>query len=880
MALCYEPGFGCPTITLDRGRLLGLLKDEEKGQIVMLIRYYQIHETDDTSTLPPELAGRNESLLREHAEKDSFKALLAKGSGKRELTDDYVAFLKKKLYLVSFLGTYEPSYTEKQLDQVRKKKMTLEEFQRKFSPLPRRKQAAVVLNGLVACDFDHLFGGCNALAVRQWWDDWYAHTYTPLSEKGEVPDILMTYISARADGVKIIFKAREDWGNLIDNQLRFAQVVGHPVDEQCKDGARGQFLTTMDDVLLMKDELFDYFNQAYSEKFTPLYRGGKNQPSLFPELGKKAVTARGEGSAEVESDDVGEDYLTDGISTSEIIREIVGDVDPNDHKRHHYALKLASYLRYIVGRDERDVRKALLTQAWFRSLEKENRTESDRCLADGMRYEMNINYPRELDEAIRRIKARNQKLAPQGAGEDGGRKADELPFEEWGAAIGRFAEVYPCLKECLMGLESRQYAAGLFVSAAFFGTLMTRCYYHFYHHPSEKRRLNYCIYIIGDPGCGKSFGTRLYRLIASPILAADEVSNMQINNYKKATLENNSKKDSKKGDGVQKPQVVVRCHGVRTSNSVFIEDMVNAVDDNLPEPLHLHLLTFDAELDSLAFANRGGQFIDKTTFELKAFHNETDNQNYKNLDSVTGPFDVFWNYVYTGTPLALDRKIKPANFGSGLATRLAVIPMATTKYKMMPFKQVEKSDEEAEQFIKDWATKLDKVAGDLNCWDLVRHVYDWCAEKMTCAGINQDDVVEMLCKRVPYYGIHITIPFIMMRHWNEWQAERKLTLDEIDYDFATLVMNIQYDCQIHFFGKYAQAYFDNQLQDASDKQYTEQDKTVAYFNGMKDQFTFADLEQYTRLSYQGVASIIKRWVDKGVITKNGKGKKAILKKVK
>ena len=52
-------------------------------------------------------------------------------------------------------------------------------------------------------------------------------------------------------------------------------------------------------------------------------------------------------------------------------------------------------------------------------------------------------------------------------------------------------------------------------------TLMTRCTYRFYHRPEELRRLNNSTLIIGDPASGKSFATRLFKLLAAPIVAAD-----------------------------------------------------------------------------------------------------------------------------------------------------------------------------------------------------------------------------------------------------------------------------------------------------------------------------------------------------------------------
>ena len=70
--------------------------------------------------------------------------------------------------------------------------------------------------------------------------------------------------------------------------------------------------------------------------------------------------------------------------------------------------------------------------------------------------------------------------------------------------------------------------------------------------------------------------------------------------------------------------------------------------------MQLHMLTFDTELDNTLTVQKGGSWIDKQSLELKAFHNEEDGQAYSNLDSVVQNFFVFWNYIYTGTPMNYD----------------------------------------------------------------------------------------------------------------------------------------------------------------------------------------------------------------------------------
>ncbi len=105
-------------------------------------------------------------------------------------------------------------------------------------------------------------------------------------------------------------------------------------------------------------------------------------------------------------------------------------------------------------------------------------------------------------------------------------------LNDWGAQIEAMSEEYPILKDITKGLKRNQYPAALFVGGGLLMTLMTRCTYRFYHRPEELRRLNNSTLIIGDPASGKSFATRLFKLLAAPIVAADKAGRDAINAYR------------------------------------------------------------------------------------------------------------------------------------------------------------------------------------------------------------------------------------------------------------------------------------------------------------------------------------------------------------
>ena len=460
------------------------------------------------------------------------------------------------------------------------------------------------------------------------------------------------------------------------------------------------------------------------------------------------------------------------------------------------------------------------------------------------------------------------------ASADGSCKAAEVSHQpsdidqqlwEWGAQIEALAAHYPLLKDITKGLKRNQYPAALFVAGGLLMTLMTRCTYRFYHRPEELRRLNNSTLIIGDPASGKSFATRLFKTLAMPIVEADRVGRDAINAYRELMKTKGANKEKPK-----KPKVVVRVHPARTSNAQFIQDMVNAVEVVDGEEMQLHMLTFDTELDNTVSVQKGGSWIDKFSMELKAFHNEEDGQAYSNVDSILQDFNVTWNFIYTGTPIALKKKVNEQNFGSGLATRLTCIPLPSTNFEMM--EREAQVDYESDARLTAWARKLDRMKGELSVQRIVDELYDWTARRMMDAKENESKADEMLLKRCAYHGLNFAAPFIVMRHWDQMHQDGDywcgdFDTDEVDWRLAELIVNIQYACQRHYFGAMAEAYFDNKLRDASVNVQRRQ-KTLEGFQRLPEEFTNDDVMRCFNLSSEGAARVkIKRLMDDHVAEK-------------
>ena len=676
---------------------------------------------------------------------------------------------------------------------------------------------------------------------------------------------------------------REPGKTILENQVRLATVTETEMDTSAHDQQRVMFTgPATDEVLLyLDDAIFEegLTAEESAKEFARLKEREKQGREEVPKGAKKANKhyrpwEEADQTTPDPSYSGGEEKTFRGVPYSEIISEWWrrNGGEPQEGERNVKLYQLAVNLRAIC-----DNSPQLLMQVMPRlgldEQEMLNIVESA-CK----------ETPKGISKMLRNILAKylptvtDQTTPPSGHPSYSGGEIDSLLWE-WGEQIEKMAEDYPLIRDICKGLKKNQYPAALFVGGALMMTLMTRCTYRFYHRPEELRRLNNSTLIIGDPASGKSFATRLFKLLAAPIVAADKKGKETINAYREEMKTKGANKEKPK-----KPKVVVRVHPARTSNAQFIQDMVNAVEVVDGEEMQLHMLTFDTELDNTVTVQKGGSWIDKQSMELKAFHNEEDGQAYSNVDSILQDFFVTWNFIYTGTPIALKKKVNEQNFGSGLATRLTCIPLPATNFEMM--EREARVDFASDERLKTWAFKLDRTKGELTVQKLVDELYDWTARRMEDARENDSKADEMLLKRCAYHGLNFAVPFIVMRHWDQMHQDGdywcgEFETDDTDWRLAELLTNIQYACQRHYFGALAETYFDNKTREASINVQRRQ-KTIEAFSRLPEEFTSEDVQRCFNMgSAASARNKISRLLRDQLIEKVGEAKgddKALFRK--
>ena len=657
--------------------------------------------------------------------------------------------------------------------------------------------------------------------------------------------IVWIFITPSGEGVKVVFKAREEWGNLIDNSYQMADILGilDYCDSQTKNADHTHFIPKMSDVKYIDwEELFNYENPAYEARYGEAYRRGESEPTQprWQDLERQRKEARKQ-SADATTTQSTAAAIVPGVAPQadtviefspedeafiKVLNEHYGPSLPPHTKHDRMQTETSHWLCYFNDNDAQKAIAMAYRLDWVKNWNPNPGEVEDLCQS-AAKKKLLTRYPKALKELMDKA---GINLEQTTVSKDIN-PLSVLPFERWCDTIESLFDVFPCLREVCEPHPRRLWPFLLFASAAMMGTCMDLTYYYFYANESERTRLNYIIWGVGDPTSGKHSLERLMNLLLAPIIAESEIADESTNTWKSET---DAKGANKEKD--LRPAIYNRLFGYRSSNSEFIRSMINCKEEVDGEMMGRHMVTCSSEKD--LEIGKSGSWISRSNMVLLSFHGEYDDQHYSNKQSVSGRYRVFWNMMETFTPPTLQKIVNERSVNSGLDTRTATIPMGEDDFKMIPLRRKEDSKVAAyNERLKQWAYQLDQRRGELPLWPLVEHVHKWCDERRAIAEFNDKDKADwLLIKRVPYYGISISAPYIDMRHWEEREKTGTYTPDDVDRSLVDLVLDIQYRTQIFWYYELHRNYYDNQKRDAA-QQRRRTNKFQECFRLLPDEFT-------------------------------------------
>lgn len=723
--------------------------------------------------------------------------------------------------------------------------------------MKRRVLAAIHLSGLFMFDVDHV--------------DNPHEIFEQTKQEGFPWEVVFAHLTSSGKGLRLVCKARVEVGNIADNQIELAKVLGVKADASCIDASRISYAPMREDVYyLNEEELLNYYNEEFDKKYCEAYRNGRTEPTKahsFEELRVKNEELRVENEElEVKS----EELNYHGIEYKKICEawQAAQGGAPTAGDRHRTMLQMALDLRYICDNQPDMVDRVLRLCGFVQDVIKERGDKEVSDIAHtACERKLYKDIPKRMQGVLESvgIHGSNTPTAAKSVG------TVEVPYEQFAERL----EPLLCAPyaEACKGVSRANWLGAVFASGAMYCTQMTRCWYK--HFDGGIQRMNPQVLIIGHPASGKSFAKQLDDQIMCSMRAQDEEVRLAETRYKQEQKKRGTSSKAQKQDALVEPEGMIRYLPTKTSNNIFFRRLKRAKEIVDGEQLPLHLYMFDSELDSSISAQSGGAWIGKHDLELKAFHNELSGVDYANGDSINDILPVYWNSVTTGTNVSLHKKFTLRNINDGLCSRVAIFLMERANFKMVRRNVVDWKNNEA---LKQWGFKLEQLHGELPLQRLVDHVYDLCELSAQEAEAANDLVLDYLRKRAVFYATWFTIPRIVARQYNDFKKTGKLEVTDDDLKFATLMYDAVIWFQDYFFGQMLQDSWDN-----AEREYVPRRKNSKNADAYRDlpaTFTTKDVEELLSIEQFAASKQCQRWVTHGFVERVKKGKyRKIIKEI-
>ena len=731
---------------------------------------------------------------------------------------------------------------------------TFDETESKAGKVGRwRKQAATRLTGLVVMDVDHVES--EELRVKS--EEFAAADF---KQRAAELGILLIYITPSGHGLKIVFKARAEWGNLIDNQHQMAKLLGVEVDESCKDASRMSFICKESDILFIDKELFTYENKEYGEKYDEQYRGGNSKGTDYS-LTSNPSPLTSNNNENLSYHGIEYKRICEAWQTAQGGAPATGD-------RHRTMLQLALDLRYICDNQPEVVDRVLRLCGFVQDVIRERGDKEVTDIAHtACERKLYKDIPKRMQGVLESVGIHAGEPQPAARAVGG----TEIPYEQFAERLEPLLSA-PYAEAC-SGVSRENWLGAVYAAGAMYCTLLTRTWYM--HYTGEPQRMNPQVLIIGHPASGKSFAKQLDDQIMCSMRAQDNEVRAQETRYKQEQKKRGTSSKAQKQDALVEPDGMIRYLPTKTSNNIFFRRLKRAKELVNGEQMPLHLYMFDSELDSSISAQSGGAWIGKHDLELKAFHNELSGVDYANNDSINDILPVYWNSVTTGTTVSLHKKFTLRNINDGLCSRVAIFQMDRANFTMVRKKVV---DWKANEALKQWGFKFERLTGELPLERLTDHVYSLCELSAQEAEAANDLVLDYLRKRAVFYATWFTVPRILARQYDAFKKTGKLEITDDDLKFSTLMYDSVIWFQDHFFGQMLQDSWDN-----AEREYVprrKNSKNADAYRDLPETFGVKDVMAVLRIEDNPARKQCQRWLVHGFVERLKQGKyKKIFKEI-
>ena len=671
--------------------------------------------------------------------------------------------------------------------------------------------------------------------------------------------ILFVHVTSSGYGLRIIFKGNAERGNIADNQAWMARQLGVKLDEVCKDSVRNSFCCTREDIIYLElENLLNYNDEEFEKKFGEDYREGRTAPTTEP------ADSTGVGAvATFPSSYRGVSYLDICTGWMRTFRRSLPAVGERNNA--YFAL-VSQCLRYICDFNEDFV---VGVAPDYGLSEQERRA----CARSAISQRRLSSMPKKLRTFLEGIGCRFDGDADAAAGTV---DAAQWDFSRWCKTFGRWFD-NPVWKPVCAYLPESARINGLLAAGSMWGTLLSGCHLRNWYDGSDLY-LTFMTYIIGEAASGKGDYREIDRLIMEPLRQADERGRKAEEAYQEK-MKQLSVSKAKKDDVPEEKHFAVRYLPTDTTLKQKLERCRYALAQFGAEQRQVACYNFETELSSKINYEKNS-WNSSQDFDKKSFDCEMTGSESRSTMTTNGLVNAFFNFVVTGTPDALQKKINARNCLDGLPTRLLMGIQPPSGYRMIERSRRRRPDKDSD-FLRTVGNKLMQCGWDVNleqecnvpkAWQdrlgkktsFADALYWWGQQKALTCELEEDKIGNYFRKRAPMIAVKLGVVDAIMNSLDSFVDEGQINLNFSSIELAIHLCDYIFESQIWYFGKLIE---DSLESSAISGHIYQNTKLVKAYNDLPDNFTRENIIAILNCSKKTAYNRISDWLCSGYIQK-------------
>ena len=671
--------------------------------------------------------------------------------------------------------------------------------------------------------------------------------------------ILFVHVTSSGYGLRIIFKGNAERGNIADNQAWMARQLGVKLDEVCKDSVRNSFCCTREDIIYLElENLLNYNDEEFEKKFGEDYRKGKTAPTTEP-ADSTSVGA----VATFPSSYRGVSYLDICTGWMRTFRRSLPAVGERNNA--YFAL-VSQCLRYICDFNEDFV---VGVAPDYGLSEQERRA----CARSAISQRRLSSMPKKLRTFLEGLGCRFDGDADAAAGTV---DAAQWDFSRWCKTFGRWFD-NPVWKPVCAYLPESARINGLLAAGSMWGTLLSGCHLRNWYDGSDLF-LTFMTYIIGEAASGKGDYREIDRLIMEPLRQADERGRKAEEAYQEK-MKQLSVSKAKKDDVPEEKHFAVRYLPTDTTLKQKLERCRYALAQFGAEQRQVACYNFETELSSKINYEKNS-WNSSQDFDKKSFDCEMTGSESRSTMTTNGLVNAFFNFVVTGTPDALQKKINARNCLDGLPTRLLMGIQPPSGYRMIERSRRRRPDKDSD-FLRTVGNKLMLCGWDVNleqkcnvpkAWQdrlgkktsFADALYWWGQQKALTCELEEDKIGNYFRKRAPMIAVKLGVVDAIMNSLDSFVDEGQINLNFSSIELAIHLCDYIFESQIWYFGKLIE---DSLESSAISGHIYQNTKLVKAYNDLPDNFTRENIIAILNCSKKTAYNRISDWLCSGYIQK-------------